>query len=252
MGKSVDITGQKFGRLTALYRVENKYYGNNNHATAMWHCICECGNECDKSAVSLRQGKVKSCGCYFKDRIREANTLYNKYNFDNDEYIIGYTNNKNPYGKNEFYIDYEMYDRIKEYTWFFNPGGYLMAKEKNSKKDIFMHRLIMDILDKPELIVDHIKGKYTRNDNRLKNLRIATMAENVRNSGLQSNNTSGVIGVYWNKKEQKWKAQINYNYKRIFLGTFENFTDAVKARKEAEEKYFGEYSYDNSMRINND
>lgn len=68
------------------------------------------------------------------------------------------------------------------------------------------------------------------------------------NSGLSSNNTSGVTGVHWDKLNKKWKAQIGYNYKRIQLGSFDNFEDAVAARKQAEEKYFGEYSYDNSMK----
>lgn len=47
----------------------------------------------------------------------------------------------------------------------------------------------------------------------------------------------------------KWIAQIGYKGKKIYLGSFLKFDDAVKVRKEAEEKYFGEYSYDNSIKI---
>ena len=68
------------------------------------------------------------------------------------------------------------------------------------------------------------------------------------NSKLPNNNTSGIKGVCWNKNYQKWFAYIKINQKSINLGYFINFDDAVKARKEAEEKYFGEYSYDNSMK----
>ena len=39
------------------------------------------------------------------------------------------------------------------------------------------------------------------------------------------------------------------NYKRMHLGDFDEFEDAVDARKQAEEKYFGEFSYDNSIKI---
>lgn len=39
------------------------------------------------------------------------------------------------------------------------------------------------------------------------------------------------------------------NYKDIYLGYYKDFDEAVKVRKEAEEKYFGEYSYDNSQRM---
>ena len=63
-------------------------------------------------------------------------------------------------------------------------------------------------------------------------------------------NTSGVTGVCFDKRINKWYAQIKVkNKKRITLGYFTNFEEAVVARKEAEQKYFGEYSYDNSLII---
>lgn len=57
MAKCVDLTGQKFGRLTVIKRVENK--GD----LAAWLCICDCGCETVVSGANLRQGHVKSCGC---------------------------------------------------------------------------------------------------------------------------------------------------------------------------------------------
>ena len=96
--------------------------------------------------------------------------------------------------------------------------------------------------------VDHIHGEKSRNDNRKSNLRIATSSQNNMNKRLQSNNTSGVTGVDWQKKHSTWRARITINHHTINLGDFINFDDAVKVRKEAEEKYFGEYSYDNSQR----
>lgn len=50
-----------------------------------------------------------------------------------------------------------------------------------------------------------------------------------------------------NRKGNGWAAEIVKNGVRHYLGYFKNFDDAVAARKAAEEKYFGEYSYDNSM-----
>jgi hypothetical protein len=60
------------------------------------------------------------------------------------------------------------------------------------------------------------------------------------NINIQSNNTSGITGVYWNK--EKWNAIIIKNRKRIYLGSFINKDDAIKARLEAEKKYFGEFA----------
>ena len=68
----------------------------------------------------------------------------------------------------------------------------------------------------------------------------------MRNVKIRENNTSGVTGVDWSKKYQKWRARICVNKKEIHLGQFEEFDKAVAARKEAENKYFGEWSYDNS------
>lgn len=50
----VDLTGQKFGKLLALYY---------NIELGKWHCKCDCGNECDVFSGSLKSGATKSCGC---------------------------------------------------------------------------------------------------------------------------------------------------------------------------------------------
>lgn len=52
------------------------------------------------------------------------------------------------------------------------------------------------------------------------------------------------------KKIGKWRARITVDKHTIELGNYDNFDDAVKARKEAEEKYFKEWSYNNSQLIN--
>ena len=68
------------------------------------------------------------------------------------------------------------------------------------------------------------------------------------NIKTRKNNTSGTKGVYYHKKNNKWIAYITYKYKTINLGSFQNKEDAIKARKEAEEKHQGEYSFDNSRK----
>ena len=62
MGKFIDITGQRFGRLTAI-RPEGKDINNN----FKWLCNCDCGNATVVVSVDLRRGKSKSCGCYKKE-----------------------------------------------------------------------------------------------------------------------------------------------------------------------------------------
>ena len=55
--RAEDLSGQKFGRLTALRRTENR-----NGRTA-WLCRCDCGNLKAARSHALKAGKVKSCGC---------------------------------------------------------------------------------------------------------------------------------------------------------------------------------------------
>ena len=64
--KRNDLIGRKFGRLTVLY--ENKDdVRKENRRGIVWHCRCDCGNECDVFATYLRQGQTKSCGCLQQD-----------------------------------------------------------------------------------------------------------------------------------------------------------------------------------------
>ncbi len=64
--KKLDLTGQTFGRLTALGPA-----GKVGGCTA-WLCRCECGNEVTVRTGSLRSGNTRSCGCLLDDRIRES------------------------------------------------------------------------------------------------------------------------------------------------------------------------------------
>ena len=61
MSKFIDLTGQKFGKLTVLYRDDTVIGKKGRHRT-MWHCQCECGREKPVRRDGLTSGKVKSCG----------------------------------------------------------------------------------------------------------------------------------------------------------------------------------------------
>ena len=63
------------------------------------------------------------------------------------------------------------------------------------------------------------------------------------NKGIRKDNTTGIIGVWFDKSRNKWATEIMANRKKIHLGRFKNKKDAIKARKLGEQKYFGEYAY---------
>lgn len=65
-----DLTGQKFGRLTVLTREPYK----NRNITTKWFCICECGTKTKAIRLTdLKNGKVKSCGCFNKEQMKLRN-----------------------------------------------------------------------------------------------------------------------------------------------------------------------------------
>lgn len=68
--KLIDLSGQKFGRLTVMYRSDNR------HNQTYWHCKCKCGKEIDVYAQHLLTGKNVSCGCESLERIRELNKTH--------------------------------------------------------------------------------------------------------------------------------------------------------------------------------
>lgn len=69
MGKLIDLTGQKFGKLTVLEHL-GRINGSKEH---YWKCQCECGQETSVKGNSLRSGNTKSCGCAKYDGLRQYN-----------------------------------------------------------------------------------------------------------------------------------------------------------------------------------
>ena len=95
-------------------------------------------------------------------------------------------------------------------------------------------------VDPLENFVDHEYGD--RRNNKIKDLRLASNAQNQMNHiKLRSDNTSGVIGVSWNKQKKKWRSTICRDGVQKDLGNFTNKEDAIQARKEGEKKYFGRF-----------
>jgi len=83
--------------------------------------------------------------------------------------------------------------------------------------------------------VDHINGN--KQDDRWDNLREVTHAENHRNRPRNHNNKSGVTGAFWCKARNKWQVSIMVLGIAKHLGCYEDFFEAVCARKSAELKY---------------
>jgi hypothetical protein len=112
--------------------------------------------------------------------------------------------------------------------------GYLCGRIGG--KTYYTHRIIWKFVygEEPEF-VDHIN--HRRDDNRLVNLRKVTRTENNRNVSKGSRNTSGHVGVIWDKDRGLWIATIKVNGRNHHLGRFAEISEAIAARWEGERKY---------------
>lgn len=252
--KCEDLIGREFGRLKVVARAPD-YIRKDGRKEVMWECMCSCGNP---NTVIVMAGNLKrknrgtkSCGCIGRElsseRVKESveelhknNHKVNQYDLSG-EYGIGYTSKGD-----EFWFDKEDYELIKDYCWHYNKRGYVVAWSIAQTVEVKLHRLVMAITD-INIEVDHIQHPPRNEhkvDNRKSNLRLVVHADNAKNHVLLISNSSGASGVHYCERDDKWIARISVNGKRIYLGSFNNKEDAIRIRKEAEIKYFGEYRYD--------
>lgn len=198
-----DLSGQRFGRLTAL---ESTGLRDASGAT-VWRCRCDCGNEVLTSLSQLTQGYKKSCGCLINPPVQDIQGQQ-----FGDLRVIGFGGKK----------DGQYYWRCQ-----CKCGKTATVRQNNlvSGKTKSCGCL------QAKVIVDNMKFVDGTS---------VTLLENAEKR-LISTNTSGHNGVYWNKKSGKWVAQIGFKGKTYYLGSFGKIEDAVKARERAEEQIYGEF-----------
>lgn len=237
-----DMTGWKMwehgfpdSRWTVIQQAED-YINPRGQHFAQWLCECSCEEHNRKvvmqSNLTSLEGS-RSCGCLKRERWYNAEKEYNDYDYS-QEYGVGYCHNTN----NEFYFDWEYFEKIKDYCW-------VEAVMGNGYKCLIAH----DIHNGGYIRLTELLGfKYydhkNRNplDNRKDNLRKATQSQNMMNRDKLKNNTSGITGVGWHKKSNKWQARISINGIQKTIGMFANKEDAIKARLKAEAQHYGEFA----------
>jgi hypothetical protein len=109
-------------------------------------------------------------------------------------------------------------------------------REKKGGRCRLMHSLILGA--GPKQRIDHVNGDGL--DNRRENIRFATHAQNIANSGLSKANRSGYKGV--SRHGSKWAAFITKDYKGHYIGLFSDPKEAARAYDEKARELFGEYA----------
>lgn len=239
-----DLTGMVFGRLTVVGQGQD-YVDKKGRHYSQWNCVCSCGTPSTVRGGDIKKGKIRSCGCFqkefFAEKTKERLKIYNDYEIQED-YVIMYTTKGEP-----FYVDLEDFWKVKDICWHIKKNGYVEGK--HGKKSVLLHRFITGCPKKMK--VDHIGGSQTKNDNRKRNLRICSQGQNSKNRKLDKRNKYNCGGISYIPKLNKYQASIDCDNQRIYLGIYTNLEDAIAVRKAAEDKYFGEFSYDNSQTLAN-
>jgi hypothetical protein len=127
--------------------------------------------------------------------------------------------------------------------------GYKQIEISGKKK--FIHRLVAEaFIPNPENkpCVDHINN--IRDDNRIENLRWASINENNQNKSMSKYNTSGFKGVFFDKTKNKWRAEIGFNGKSIKIGRFDTKEEANNARVKKAKELFTNYINDCEKEVN--
>jgi len=142
-------------------------------------------------------------------------------------------------------VDDQDYEELSKHKWHASKIGKSWYATRTvgkwpHQKTILMHRQLLN--PSPGLECDHINGNGL--DNRRCNLRVCTRSQNNMNR-RPSGCTSEFKGVYWNKTNKKWMAQIVFNRHGRGLGCYDDEEEAAYAYDKAARKHFGEFARPN-------
>ena len=193
-----DLTGQRFGRLTVLHRLEG--------AGGIWRCRCDCGKETDVRATLLLRGDTTSCGCARKGRGMKD--------------IAGQR-----FGRLTALHRLEKKSG-SSYLWHCRCD---CGRETDVRLSSLLHG---DTTSCGCLREEHAQPELQYVD--------GTCIERIENQKLSANNTSGYTGVI-PLKDGRWRAEITFRGKRQYLGTYRDIQLAAEARRKAEQRIFGEF-----------
>jgi len=140
----------------------------------------------------------------------------------------------------ETMVSLEDLDKVKGYRLYLCTFG---ARVMTNTREKF-HRIILSAGEKT--VVDHINRNPL--DNRKENLRFVNRQQSNMNRSKAAGKTSVYKGVHWDKWTSRWKVEIGFKKKRIFIGRFDNEEEAALAYNKLADKYFGEYAVLNKIK----
>lgn len=214
MGIILNLVNQKFGRLKVMSKS-----GKNKHGKTLWLCHCECGNTTNVSTSDLRNSHTKSCGCLNAVRIKSGNN-YRHGKINSPEYGPWTAMRARCHNPNS-----------KAYL---NYGG--RGIEVCNRWDTFSN-FLEDMGPRPTM-KHTIERRDVNGNYEPSNCYWLEKIKQARNTRVTNSRDCGVTLDQYDK----WRVRITVDKKRIHVGKFEDKEEAIKARREAEIKYWGKSS----------
>ena len=214
MPKKIEMTGRKFGRLTVLREASKRI---SNRVT--WECLCDCGNIKMATALSLRNGHTQSYGCLSIEMTIGRSTTHGMPKksraYKSWDYMLSRCRNKKDSGY-KYYggRGIKVCDRWLNFENFFKDMGECP----------------------PTLTIERINNN---GDYEPSNCYWTSRAMQSRNQRTRKNSKTGITGVHFCKRRQKYIAQIGVNNKQIHVGVFSTLPSAARARSKAEQHFWG-------------
>jgi len=214
MSNFKDLTGKTFERLTVIDRAEKGKSPN-----ARWNCICKCGNKSIVIGSALINGKIKSCGCYNRDRINKHGLTGTRIH----KLWLGMRDRcNNP--NNQRYYRYKglCCSCVNDFITFYN------------------HMINLPYSGDLTRSIDRIdnEGLYCICKN---NLRWATPEMQSNNTRKYKTNKTGYAGVEKRNRPKPYQARVYFNKIKKTIGSYYTALEAHEARQAYIKEKFPEY-----------
>jgi hypothetical protein len=210
MSKLINLTGKRFGKWTVIERAESVRGGQ-----AKWLCNCSCGNKGVVASAKLRGGDSKSCGCLKNELLSKRVTTHGL-------------------GGSHLYSVYRgMVRRCTEelHRSYKNYGGRGVSVCDEWLNDVDgLQNFVKWARNEGEILGLQLDREDNDGNYDPSNCRFITARENSLNRRVL-NNTSGYVGVYWNRVDKRWISQIKIKGKTVYLGRSINKKDSLGGEK---------------------
>lgn len=223
-----DLSGNKYGFLTVV-SMDSVRRGHNVY----WWCQCDCGGELKSICAShLKSGKITSCGCKTSELISNARKS-SPHEIKKDDESLYFVSKGH-----KIRFDEDDIDIATACLWNIDSFGYCAGTYNG--EHIRLHRAIMGKYHNIYgLEIDHRSGNV--DDYRKSNLRLATHAENMKNTNARPKGNRMHKGVSETRHGTR-QADITCDGQRMYIGTYKTFEEACAARERQELELFGEFS----------